>query len=147
MSDIYNEFCGKQGCSVQAPHGHGTDAPEPQQCQHYRVDAIYAPPNGRWACKSCGALFVPFDADVAAALEGAEREQEVFGTALDAIAGMMSAVMFDYTERMAERYGIRGDDVRTEDTDEHKPESGEPHRYDDKGVCQDCGYTPFLGND
>lgn len=137
-SDLPNLYCGKQGCPIDQPHGHGTDPADPPQeksCSHERLGKVGDGTTASiYLCSRCGEP-----------LTMQTMTQEAFGTALDAIAGTMSAVLFDYTERMQERYGIAPDDVRSDD----KPYDCEAdgHVRDHDGICQHCGNNPFLGAD
>lgn len=118
---------------------YGTPEDRQDACHHLSASLIYAEPNGRWKCDGCDLILAPaFDM----------INVETFQTTLDAIAGTMSAVLFDYSERMNERYGLRPDAVRTDDSEEapSEPDDGHPHSYDDNGVCGHCGHSPFLGN-
>lgn len=101
-------------------------------CTHDELSVVAT---GVWGCDNCSAPFTLSPVG----------ETGAFETALDAIAGTMSAVLFDYTERIAERYGLRPDAVRTDDTDKHDCEA-EGHDRNVAGICIKCGDNPFLGN-
>lgn len=102
-------------------------------CNHSSIEPFTDGEESGWACTSCHMLFIP------------AVDVPDLSTTLDAIAGTMSAVLFDYTERIAERYGLRPDAVRTDDTDKHDCEA-EGHDRNVAGICIKCGDNPFLGN-
>lgn len=140
----FNDYCGKRGCSVDVEHGHGADgSTRLAYCEHLTVTRGEMDRIGTiWTCTECADQFIP----VSVAQKDVDGpEPDAFSIALDAIAGTMSAVLFDYTERMQERYGISPDDVRSDD----KPYDCEAdgHVRDHDGICQHCGNNPFLGAD
>ena len=95
-------------------------------CAHARVDKAIN--EDLWACQGCGTQFFP-----AYAVPNAE----VMDTALDAIAGTMSAVLWDFHERAVAKYGADVMPDMPEDCD-HEFNSGQPR-------CTKCGYNPYLG--
>lgn len=131
-------YCNLPNCGVPMPHSHGTDQDSAPECPHHTVVREYSGKDVHWVCAECSTHFVPVSA--------AQLSHETFEVALDAIAGTMSAVLFDYTERMAERYGIQANDVRTDDTGHDCEADGYGHNYDSDGKCTHCGHSPFLGN-
>lgn len=111
-------------------------------CPHKRVTRHGNGHPVEWYCSECELAFWP---------EGKDPEllksEATFSMALDAIAGTMSAVLFDYSERMNERYGLRPDVVRTDDTHEQSCEDLGGHNIDPQnGTCIRCDHSPFLGN-
>lgn len=82
-----------------------------------------------YGCVKCGMEFVPADA---------------LNVALDGIAGTMSAVLWDYSERMHNKYGLAPKELDVEPPT--CEDQNVPHDYDEDGVCRNCQRSPFLGS-
>lgn len=99
-------------------------------------DETGSQPSG-WFCQRCHAEFIP-----AQGLPSIpELDPEPLNTMLDAIAGTMSAVLWDFHERAIEKYGIPVAPETEEERECHHS------TRNDKGTCINCGHSPFLGGE
>lgn len=99
-------------------------------CNHTRVDkAIH---EDYWVCQPCGMGFLPIDLSQAVVT--------TTESVLDAMAGTMSAVLWDFHERAVAKYGAgvmpAPDDIDPEDCD---------HEYRNGDGCSKCGHNPYVG--
>lgn len=116
------------------------------KCKHESVSRVeYLPEQGiLWKCDKCNAEFVP--ASMVGPLVAGQVAQQ-HGDTLDAMAGTLSAVLWDFHERAVEKYGsevaaameqseAEGYDFEPDDCPEHIYEGG---------ICIRCGGSKFLG--
>lgn len=94
-----------------------------------------------WGCQDCGLGFAP-----------AGEQQAVLTQTLDSVAATFSAILWDYSERVMEKYGVgTNKDLMPEGQEPpiDKDECGitVPHDYNGEQQCQNCGFSPFLGSD
>lgn len=103
-------------------------------CKHGTVTRLVYPDGEVWKCDTpnCKAEFIP--------VESLVNERSVYEVALDGIAGTMSAVLWDYSERMNEKYGLKPQET------EAAPEDpcADGHDRDGNGICRVCNDNPFL---
>lgn len=126
-----------------------------EQCEHNHVERTVVGkdaddnPITAWECTNCPWRFIPA-ALIQQIAEDSSKQAAIFDAALDAIAGTMSAVMFDWTERVSEKYGIKGDvPVLSVDPEENAMNDGlsdgHMHAWDGNGKCGHCGASQFVG--